>query len=628
MPHARLDRNAHGRIADHRGAIGVVLREEQIHAGDRHDARGYALGGQSGLRLHGDGDFRASGEDRDPGRACGGSQLIGAARAQVFSGEALAGLGQVLAGEGQHAGRTLGLHGELPAFRRLGAVRRAEHEEIGEGAQAGKRFHGLMGRAILAQTDGVMGQHLNVAGAHEGGQPQGRTHVVGEDEEGGARGDQPPMQAHAVDGGGHTMLADAPMDEAARELARRDGGGGGDLRIIGAGEICGARHQLGQSGRDGGDDGFGGLAGGDFAGVLRGGALEREHGLAKGRRQVAREAALELSLVGIGLEGLLPRRMGVGATRTRRAPGVQNVLRDHEGLGGPAQRLAGAGDLRLAQRLAMGLGRARAGGGAIADGGLAADVAGLVGGLGALQRREDGVLIVPVDPLGEPAAGLETLHLIDGIGDRQGAVDGNVVVVMQHDHAGELEMARDGDGLLRDALHEIAVRGQHIGVMVHQIAKFGVQHALGQGHAHGGGDALPQRAGGGLDAGRVVHLGMAGGERAQLAEIADLLDGHALLAREIEEGVEQHGAVTGGEHETVPIRPERVGHVIFHDLGEEHGGDVGGAHGQPGMAGFGLFHRIHGKSANGVRHVLLGDAHRCGSIILRGQASQRPGSAV
>ena len=34
LPHARLDRNAHGRVADHGRAIGVILGEEKIHAGD------------------------------------------------------------------------------------------------------------------------------------------------------------------------------------------------------------------------------------------------------------------------------------------------------------------------------------------------------------------------------------------------------------------------------------------------------------------------------------------------------------------------------------------------------------------------------------------------------------------
>ena len=189
-----------------------------------------------------------------------------------------------------------------------------------------------MGWAILAQTDGVMGQHLDVAGAHEGGQPQGRAHVVGEDEEGGARGDQPPVQAHAIDGGSHAMLANAPMDEATRKLARRNRGCGGDLGVVGPREIGGARHQLGQSGGDGRDHGFRSLAGGDLAGVFRRLALERQHGFAKGRRQVARQAALELALVRIGLKGLGPGRMGAGAARTRRAPGVQNGLRDHEGL--------------------------------------------------------------------------------------------------------------------------------------------------------------------------------------------------------------------------------------------------------------------------------------------------------
>ena len=122
------------------------------------------------------------------------------------------------------------------------------------------------------------------------------------------------------------------MDEAARELARRDGGRGGDLRIIGAGEIRRAGDQLGQGGGDGGDDGFRGLAGGDLAGVFGGGALVGEHGLAKGGRQVTRQATLELAPVGIGLEGLRPGRMGAGAARACGAPGVQNVLRDHEGL--------------------------------------------------------------------------------------------------------------------------------------------------------------------------------------------------------------------------------------------------------------------------------------------------------
>ena len=63
----------------------------------------------------------------------------------------------------------------------------------------------------------------------------------------------------------------------------------------------------------------------------------------------------------------------------------------------------------------------------------------------------------------------------------------------------------------------------------------------------------------------------------------------------------------GGQDETVAVRPACGGGVVFEHLGEQHGGDIGGAHRQTRMARFRLFHRIHGERANGIRHFVMSD---------------------
>jgi hypothetical protein len=73
------------------------------------------------------------------------------------------------------------------------------------------------------------------------------------------------------------------------------------------------------------------------------------------------------------------------------------------------------------------------------------------------------------------------------------------------------------------------------------------------------------------------------------------------------ERIKQHRATPGGQDETVAVRPACGGGVIFAHVGEQHGGDVGGAHRQTRMTRFRLFHRIHGERANGIRHFVMGD---------------------
>ena len=135
------------------------------------------------------------------------------------------------------------------------------------------------------------------------------------------------------------------------------------------------------------------------------------------------------------------------------------------------------------------------------------------------------------------------------------------------------------------------------------LAEFGGQHLLRQRHADRGRDALAERAGRGLDALGVEVLGMARRQRSELAEVLDLVERHVLVAGEIQQRIEQHRAVAGRQHEAVAVRPVRIGGVEFQELREQHGGDVGGAHRQAGMAGFRLLDGVHGEATDRIGHT-------------------------
>ena len=64
------------------------------------------------------------------------------------------------------------------------------------------------------------------------------------------------------------------------------------------------------------------------------------------------------------------------------------------------------------------------------------------------------------------------------------AIDGNAIVVPQHDQMVELEVTGQRDGFLGNAFHEAAVARQHIGFVVDEIiAETCGQMALGDGEA-------------------------------------------------------------------------------------------------------------------------------------------------
>ena len=108
---------------------------------------------------------------------------------------------------------------------------------------------------------------------------------------------------------------------------------------------------------------------------------------------------------------------------------------------------------------------------------------------------------------------------------------------------------------------------------------------------------------------------MPGRTGAELAEIAQLVEGDVLVAGEVEDGVEQHGAVPGREYAAIAVGPLRLRAIELEDAREKHRRPIGHAR----MARLRRLHRVHGQGADGVGHhgvahdtwrrVLLEDGH-------------------
>ena len=69
----------------------------------------------------------------------------------------------------------------------------------------------------------------------------------------------------------------------------------------------------------------------------------------------------------------------------------------------------------------------------------------------------------------------------------------------------------------------------------------------------------------------------------QLAEVLQLLHGQ-VVARQMQERINQHRAVTVGQHKAVAVAPMRVARVVVQMLAPQSDSYVGHAHGRAGMS--------------------------------------------
>ena len=332
-------------------------------------------------------------------------------------------------------------------------------------------------------------------------------------------------------------------------------------------------------------------------------------------RKLARHAAPEFRgkigiLLRVGGKLCFPGRLEFAALPAR-IPGVVDLLRHFEGRIVPADRRARRGHFLFPQRRAMRLAGVRLGGRALRDHRLAADEAGTVGhGPGLHNRAVDRFDVVAVDGRDDvPSVGLEAPGRVVAepcVDVRLVGVDRDPVVVVEHDQLAQAERSGKRAGLVRDALHQAAVPGKHVGVVIDDVearpVELGRKHPFRDRHADGVGQSLSERSGGGLHPGRAAVFRMAGRHGVQLAEAPQLVH-RQLVAGEVQQRVEQHRAVAVGEHEAVAVGPFRIGGIVAQMAGPQRQRDLGHAHGHARMAGVRRLHRVHGQRAHGVGRI-------------------------
>ena len=122
-----------------------------------------------------------------------------------------------LPGQGQPVRAAVGAACQdlAPGDRRLVGVGGTDHVQARDGAQRGQVLDRLVGRAVLAEADGVVRPHVRHRQLHQRGQPHGVAHVVGEHQERAAVDAGVAVQRDAVHGRAHGVLADAEVHRAA-----------------------------------------------------------------------------------------------------------------------------------------------------------------------------------------------------------------------------------------------------------------------------------------------------------------------------------------------------------------------------------------------------------------------------
>ena len=306
--------------------LGVLLLEPfKGRHGDHAGLDAFLSEGLGGL--DGQLDFGTGGHQDDIRSAFGVDQDISALADTVL------GLGSGL-GEnrdaltGQHHGsrqRVLLLEEVAVGFGGLEGIGRANDLKLRDSAEGSKVLNRLVGRAILADGDGVVRPHVQVRNLHEGGQTNGGTLVVGEHEEGAAERTGVGAQQDAVGNAAHgelahaevqlttELVADRPLLGGA--LSRSEGGSALEVGLVGATEVGGAAPEFRHDSSDGIEHRAGGATGGDTLSDLEGG-LKVIDGLVEAFRQLAGlDAVVQGSLVRVGLapcvELLVPFLVGL-----------------------------------------------------------------------------------------------------------------------------------------------------------------------------------------------------------------------------------------------------------------------------------------------------------------------------
>ena len=236
-----------------------------------------------------------------------------------------------------------------------------------------------------------------------------------------------------------------------------------------------------------------------------------------------------------------------------------------------------------------------------------------------IGRGDRGEVVAVLDPLGVPAVCVEAPGDVLRPRHRRRPVELDAVVVVEVDELAEPEVAGERRRLGGDALLQVAVGDDPVDAVVDQrmvgAVELGREAAFGDRHADPVGEALAERTGRRLDAGRQAVFGMAGRARAPLAERLQVLEGDA-VAGQVEERVQEHAGVPGGQDEPVAVRPVGMRRGVAQEPRPHDVRHRCGAHGGTGVTGVRLLDTVDRQGPDRVDGEAVevgGDGHGMGS---------------
>ena len=171
--------------------------------------------------------------------------------------------GQGLPGEDEDGGLSAVLKDALPGLGGFVGFCGPVEIEIGDGAQGGQVFDWLMGGAVLAEADAVVGKEEDGGVFRKSGKPDGGSHVVGKTEERTAIRDEQVADGDAVQNSTHSVFADAIADITSGWGVLLEIDGALEAGVVGGGQIGGAAQDERQMGHEGVKDHAGGLSSGE-----------------------------------------------------------------------------------------------------------------------------------------------------------------------------------------------------------------------------------------------------------------------------------------------------------------------------------------------------------------------------
>jgi hypothetical protein len=202
-------------------------------------------------------------------------------------------------------------------------------------------------------------------------------------------------------------------------------------------------------------------------------------------------------------------------------------------------------------------------------------------------------------------------------------LDGDLVVVVEHDEVAELLGACQRRRFRRHSFLHVTVGGEHVDVVVERAAArggVGIEQAalITRGHRHSDrrGQALTQRARGDFHAGGVAKLRVPRGLRTPGAQSFDVGELQP-ESPEVKLDVQRQAAVPARQHETVAAEPMRIAWVVAHHPLKQRVRQGSQAHRRAGMTVADLLHGVGGQYPDGVDSArvdigpVLGILRRC-----------------